>query len=113
MGWLYLLVIAVFVAFCLILAFGKYGRIRLGPDDSRPEYSTFSWFAMLFCAGMGVGLVFWDVSEPLSHFISPDGMEGGTAEAAAFAMKATFMHWGIHPWAIYGILGLSIAYFGF
>lgn len=113
MGWLYLLVIAVFVAFCLILAFGKYGSIRLGPDDSRPEYSTFSWFAMLFCAGMGVGLVFWGVSEPLSHFISPDGMEGGTAEATAFAMKATFMHWGIHPWAIYGILGLSIAYFGF
>lgn len=113
LGWLYLLMIAGFVGFCIFIAFSRYGKIRLGPDDARPQYGTISWFAMLFCAGMGVGLVFWGVSEPLSHFLSPDGMEGGTAEAADFAIKATFMHWGLHPWAIYGVIGLAIAYFGF
>lgn len=113
MGWLYLIIIAFFVAFCLFLAFSKYGKVRLGGDDSRPQYNTISWFAMLFCAGMGVGLVFWGVSEPLSHFLSPDGMEGGTPEAADFAIEATFMHWGLHPWAIYGVIGLALAYFSF
>ena len=113
MGWLYLIIIAFFVGFSLFLAFSRYGSIRLGRDDSCPQYTTISWFAMLFCAGMGVGLVFWGVSEPLSHFLAPDGIEGGTAEAADFAIEATFMHWGLHPWAIYGVIGLAIAYFGF
>lgn len=113
MGWLYLLIIAFFVVFCIYLAVSRYGRIKLGGDDEEPEYTTSAWFAMLFCAGMGVGLVFWGVAEPLSHFLSPDGMEGGTAEAAEFAIKSTFMHWGVHPWAIYGVIGLSIAYFSF
>lgn len=112
-GWMYLLVIAGFVLFCVYVAASKYGNIRLGKDDDRPEYSTVSWFAMLFCAGMGIGLVFWGVSEPLSHFLNPDGIAGGTPEAAEFAMKSTFMHWGLHPWAIYGVIGLTIAYFGF
>ena len=113
MGWAYLLIIGLFVVFCLALAFSRYGNIRLGKDHEQPEHSTVSWFAMLFCAGMGVGLVFWGVSEPLSHYIRPDGLEGGTAEAASFAFQATFMHWGLHPWAIYGVIGLSLAYFSF
>ena len=113
LGWLYLLLIAGFVVFCVGIACSRFGRIRLGGDDEQPEYSTVSWFAMLFCAGMGVGLVFWGVSEPITHFLSPDAMEGGTPEAAEFAMQATFMHWGVHPWAIYAVIGLSIAYFSF
>lgn len=112
-GWLYLLIVGALVFFCAILAASKFGSIKLGADDMEPEYSTVSWLAMLFSAGMGVGLVFWGVSEPLSHFIAPDGIAGGTAEAADFAIQASFMHWGIHPWTIYGIFGLSIAYFGF
>jgi len=102
-----------FVGFCIFIAFSKYGKIKLGPDDSKPEYNTISWFAMLFGAGMGVGLVFWGVAEPLSHFIAPMGIEPGTAEAANFAMKTSFMHWGIHPWANYCIIGLALAYFQF
>ena len=94
-GWLYLLAMMVFVFFSLYVAFSRYGTIKLGPDDSVPEYKTSSWFAMLFGAGMGVGLVFWGVSEPISHYMSPYGMEGQTLEAADFAMRTTFMHWGV------------------
>lgn len=112
-SWLYLLVMLAFVIFILILACTRYGNIRLGSDDSRPEYSTFSWFAMLFCAGMGVGLVFWGISEPIAHFTNPMGIEGGTAEAAEFAFRSVFMHWGIQPWANYAVVGLSLAYFQF
>jgi len=112
-GWSYLLSMTVFVGFCIFIAFSKYGKIKLGADDSKPEYNTMSWFAMLFGAGMGVGLVFWGVAEPLSHFIAPIGVEAGTPEAADFAMKTSFMHWGIHPWANYCILGLALAYFQF
>lgn len=113
LGWMYLLAMTAFVGFCLFLAFSKYGKIKLGPDDSKPEYSTISWFAMLFGAGMGVGLVFWGISEPLKHFLVPVGVEAGSAEAADFAMKSSFMHWGIHPWANYCVLGLALAYFQF
>ncbi|HBB28476.1 MAG TPA: choline transporter, partial [Clostridiales bacterium] len=112
-GWSYLVSMTAFVGFCIFIAFSKYGKIKLGPDDSKPEYNTISWFAMLFGAGMGVGLVFWGVAEPLSHFIAPMGLEPGTAEAADFAMKTSFMHWGIHPWANYCIIGLALAYFQF
>jgi len=112
-GWLYLIVMLFFVVFAVSIAFSKYGKLRLGPDDSRPEYSTVSWFAMLFGAGMGVGLVFWGISEPISHFVNPMGAEAGTAEAADFAIRASFMHWGIHPWANYAIIGLALAYFQF
>ena len=113
-GWLYLVAMLFFVFFVLLIAVSKWGKIRLGPDDSRPEYSTVSWFAMLFGAGMGVGLVFWGISEPISHYIAPmAGIEPGTPEAADFAMKASFMHWGIHPWANYSIIGLALAYFQF
>ena len=113
-GWLYLAAMLFFVVFILLIAFSKWGKIRLGPDDSRPEYSTVSWFAMLFGAGMGVGLVFWGISEPVSHYITPmAGIAPASAEAADFAMKASFMHWGIHPWANYAIIGLDLAYFQF
>lgn len=112
-GWSYLISMVIFVMFSLTLAFSKYGKIRLGADDSKPEYSTASWFAMLFGAGMGIGLVFWGVAEPISHFIAPPGITPGTEEAARFAMKASFMHWGFHPWANYAIIGLSLAYFQF
>ncbi len=113
-GWAYLISMFVFVLFSLVLAFSKYGNIKLGPDDSEPEYSTTSWFAMLFGAGMGIGLVFWGVAEPISHFVSPaPGIEPGTNQAINFAMKASFMHWGFHPWANYAIIGLALAYFQF
>lgn len=111
-AWFYQLVMFGFVVFILYVAFSKYGKIRLGRDNSEPEYSTFSWFAMLFCAGMGVGLVFWGISEPVSHYINPvAGIKSRSAEAADFAMKSSFIHWGIHPWANYAVVGLILAYF--
>ncbi|PJJ30408.1 glycine betaine uptake BCCT transporter [Lacrimispora celerecrescens] len=108
-GWFYLISMFVFVAFSLIIAFSKYGNIKLGPDDCVPEFSNRSWFAMLFGAGMGIGLVFWGVAEPLNHFIT----FGATEEAANFAMKKSFMHWGFHPWAAYAIIGMALGYFQF
>ena len=113
-AWLYMLVMTIFVLFVLYIAFSKYGEIRLGPDDSRPEYSNASWFAMLFGCGMGVGLVFYGAAEPMAHFLSPTaGIEPGSAEAADFAMRASFMHWGFHPWANYAVIGLGLAFFQF
>ena len=113
-GWAYLISMLVFVGFALILAFSKYGNIKLGPDDSKPEFSTTSWFGMLFGAGMGIGLVFWGMAEPISHFVAPmAGIEPGSNEAMKFAMRSSFMHWGFHPWANYAIIGLALAYFQF
>ena len=113
-AWLYLVANLSFVIFGLFIGLGKYGNIRLGPDDSRPEFKTLSWFGMLFGCGMGVGLVFWGISEPLSHYVGPAaGIEPGTPEAAAFAMRASYMHWGVHAWGCYVIIGLAIAYFQF
>ena len=112
-GWFYMLCIAVFLIFVLYLAFSRFGAVRLGPDDSEPEYSRLSWFAMLFSAGIGIGLLFFGVAEPLLHFAAPpaEGIEGQTPEAARFAMNATFLHWGVHGWAVYGLIGLALAYF--
>lgn len=113
-GWAYLISMFVFVIFALVLAFSKYGDLKLGPDDSVPEFSTTSWFAMLFGAGMGIGLVFWGMAEPISHFVAPmAGIEPGGEEAIKFAMRSSFMHWGFHPWANYAIIGLALAYFQF
>ena len=112
-GWFYLVAMFSFVGFCIWIALSKYGKIKLGPDDSKPEYSYISWFAMLFSAGMGVGLIFWGVAEPLNHFVSPLGMEGGTAAAADFAMKKSFFHWGLQPWANYSVLALALAFMQF
>ncbi len=112
-SWLYLISMFLFVVFCVILGFSKYGNIKLGPDDSEPEFSTISWFGMLFGSGMGIGLVFWGIAEPLNHFLNPPGLEGATAEAANFAIKQSFFHWGFHPWANYAVIGLALAYFQF
>lgn len=112
-GWLYLLAMMVFLIFVVYIAFGRYGKIRLGEDDSRPEYSNMTWFGLLFGCGMGVGLVFWGVAEPLTHYLNPQGVKGATPEAADFAMKSFFMHWGILPWANYAVIGLALAYFMF
>lgn len=113
-SWLYLGVMFLFVVFALVLAFSRYGKIRLGEDGEKPEYSNVSWFAMLFAAGMGIGLVFWGVAEPLSHYVAPmKGIEPQSAEAADFAVRSCFMHWGLHPWACYAAMGLGLAYFQF
>lgn len=112
-GWLYLLAMIVFLVFVVYVAFGKYGNIRLGGDDSRPEYSNLTWFGLLFGAGMGVGLVFWGVAEPLGYYLNPLGVEAGTEAAAEFAFEQSFMHWGILPWANYAVIGLGLAYFMF
>lgn len=113
-SWLYLGSMLFFVLFSIILACSKYGNVRLGDDHDRPEYSTVSWFAMLFAAGMGIGLVFWGVAEPLSHYIAPmKGITPATEEAARFSIRSCFMHWGLHPWSCYAIMGLGLAYFQF
>ncbi|MDM8564834.1 BCCT family transporter [Candidatus Halobeggiatoa sp. HSG11] len=114
LNWYYIGVVAFFLFFVIWLMFSRYGKIRLGDDDERPEFSYFSWFAMLFSAGMGIGLVFWSIAEPIYHFQSnPFITEGMTSEAAEAAMRITFLHWGLHPWAIYVIVGLSLAYFAY
>ena len=112
-GWLYLIVVTFFVGFLIWLCCSRYGKIRLGKDDEKPEYSTFSWFFMLFAAGMGIGLVFWSVAEPMTHYMSPPYGEGYTVESAEVAMRYSFMHWGFHPWACFGVVGLPLAYFQF
>jgi glycine betaine transporter len=113
-GWFFLVATFGFLLFALYLAFGPHGAVRLGADDDEPEYSTISWFAMLFSAGMGIGLVFWGVAEPLSHFTTPpQGAASGTPEAARLAMRYAFFHWGLHAWGIYAVIALAIAYFSF
>lgn len=112
-GWLYLFLALGFLVFAIYLAFSKFGNIRLGSDDDEPEYSNMSWFAMLFSAGMGIGLVFWGVAEPISHYMQPPYGEAETPEAARVALRYAFFHWGLHPWAIYTIISLSLAYFQF
>ena len=114
-GWLFVLTSAGFVLFSAYLAFTRYGNIKLGPDDSEPEFSTFSWVSMMFATGMGIGLMFWGVAEPLTHFNTPPmGLaEPATPEAAQLAMEYSFFHWGFHPWAMYAVIGLSIGYFAY
>ncbi|MDM8569466.1 BCCT family transporter [Thiotrichales bacterium HSG1] len=114
LNWYYIGVVAFFLFFVIWLMFSRYGNIRLGDDDERPQFGYFSWFAMLFSAGMGIGLVFYSIAEPIYHFQSnPFITEGLTPEAAEAAMRITFLHWGLHPWAIYVIVGLSLAYFAY
>lgn len=112
-GWFYVLAVAGFLVFVVLLAVSDFGRIKLGPDHSEPDYSYTSWFAMLFSAGMGIGLMFFGVAEPIMHYASPPVGEAGTVAAAREAMKITFFHWGIHAWAIYAVVALSLAYFAF
>lgn len=113
-GWFYLWVVLGLVVLALVLAFGRYGRLKLGTEDEEPEFSLGSWFAMLFAAGMGIGLVFWGVAEPVSHYgTPPPGVVPNTPEAAGAAMRYSFFHWGLHPWAVYSIVALAIAFFQF
>ena len=102
------------VVMALILAFSRYGDLKLGQEDDEPEFSIGAWFAMLFAAGMGIGLVFWGVAEPISHYgTPPPGIAPNTPEAANAAMRYSFFHWGLHPWAVYSIVALAIAFFQF
>lgn len=107
----------IFVLFCLALVISPWGKIRLGGADAKAEHSTLSWLAMLFAAGMGIGLMFWSVAEPVAYltgwYKTPLGVEANTPEAASMAMGATMYHWGLHPWAIYGVVALSLAFFTF
>ncbi len=112
-GWYYVLITTVFLVFVIWLYFSPHGKIRLGKDTDRPEFSKFAWLTMLFAAGMGMGLIFWGVAEPVTHFRDPPRAEAGTVDALRESMRLSFFHWGFHPWAIYIIFGLSIAYFHF
>lgn len=113
-GWYYLLVVTAIVIFCIFFIFSPVGQIKLGKPDEKPEFSRMSWFAMLFSAGMGIGLVFWGAAEPLSHFaIDPRTAEPGSQEAFVESMRFTFFHWGIHAWAIYAVVAMALAYFQF
>lgn len=107
----------IFVIFCLVVAFSPLGKIRLGGESAEPEHSRLSWLAMLFAAGMGIGLMFWGVAEPVAYFTgwyeTPLGVEPNTPEAARMAMGATMYHWGLHPWAIYAVVALSLAFFAY
>ncbi|WP_223830358.1 BCCT family transporter [Nocardiopsis quinghaiensis] len=120
LGWVYVLSTTFFLLLAFFLMLSRFGKVRLGPDDSRPEFGTLPWFAMLFTTGMGIGLVFWGVSEPIHHLHAPRSaeltpVEGSPplAEAANDALALSYFHWGLHPWAIYIALGLSLGYFAF
>ncbi|MFP3125650.1 BCCT family transporter [Ectobacillus funiculus] len=112
-GWLYLSSALIFVIFSIYLLVSKYGDIRLGKETDKPEFKTVSWLSMLFGAGMGIGIVFWSVAEPVTHYSNPPSGKGFTEAAANLAMEYTFFHWGIHPWAIYTVIGLALAFFQF
>jgi len=116
-GWFLILASNLFLLAALYFAFSRFGQIRIGGNDAKPEFSTAAWFAMLLSAGMGIGLMFWSVGEPMYHYASPSPMFGDmqaqTAEAAQAAMGITYFHWGLHPWAIYAIVGLGLAFFAY
>ncbi|WP_119680437.1 BCCT family transporter [Indioceanicola profundi] len=112
-GWFYILVVGLFLLFIIGVFVSPYGAVKLGREDDEPEFSYASWFAMLFSAGMGIGLLFYGVAEPVLHYTSPPFGEGGTLDAARQAMTLTYLHWGLHAWAVYIVVGLSLAYFAY
>ncbi len=112
-SWLFVAAVNIFIGFALYFAFSKYGSIRLGGEDAEPDFSTMAWFAMLFSAGMGIGLMFFAVAEPMWHLLYPPHAETGTVEATRDAMGVTFLHWGLHAWAVYAIVALALAFFAF
>jgi choline/glycine/proline betaine transport protein len=112
-SWFYVLTVAFIFFFVIFLGISRYGDIRLGPDHATPDYSMLTWLSMLFAAGMGIGLMFFGVAEPLMHYLSPPTADKGTVEAVQEAMKMTFFHWGLHAWAIYAIVALVLAYFSY
>jgi choline/glycine/proline betaine transport protein len=110
-GWFYVASVAGFLAVAAYLALGPTGRLKLGPDDAEPDFPYVSWLAMLFAAGMGIGLMYFAVAEPIQHYAAPPEAAPGTLDAAREAMVITFTHWGVHAWAVYAMVGLSLAYF--
>ncbi|MER5206492.1 BCCT family transporter [Streptomyces sp. NPDC002825] len=115
-AWLFVVAADTFLVLCVVIALSRFGRIRLGADDSEPEFTNLAWIAMMFSAGMGIGLMFYGVGEPLTHFLNPPpatGVPAGTGAAARTALEYSFFHWTLTPWAIYGIAGLALAYAGF
>lgn len=112
-SWFYILVVAIILLAVVFVAISRYGDIKLGPDHSQPDYRNVTWFAMLFSAGMGIGLMFFGVAEPIMHFIDPPIGVPGTISSAREAMKITFFHWGLHAWAIYAVVGLILAFFSY
>ena len=112
-GWAFVLIALGALIFCIVVAISPYGRMRLGPDDSRPEFRTVSWVAMMFAAGLGLGLMFYGVAEPISHFSAPPhGLaEPRTPGGGPCRVETTYFHWGFNGWAIYAIMGLALAYF--
>ncbi|MFW6080789.1 MAG: BCCT family transporter [Desulfosalsimonas sp.] len=112
-GWFFIISVNFYLVIMLFIAFSKYGSIKLGGKNAVPEFSRTSWFAMLFSAGMGIGILFWSVAEPIYHFSDSPFAASDTAEAAKEAMRTTFLHWGLHPWAIYALVGMSLAFFAF
>jgi len=111
LGWIYLLSFSLIFIFLIILAFSRFGKIKLGKPEDKPEYSMMSWISMLFCAGLGIGLVFFGTYEPVSHYYHSPFADDRSPEAAVMALRTTFFHWGFHPWAVYSATGLAIAYF--
>ncbi|WP_282693472.1 BCCT family transporter [Streptomyces sp. CC208A] len=115
-AWLFVVAADTFLVLCVVIAVSRFGRIRLGADDSEPEFTNLAWIAMMFSAGMGIGLMFYGVGEPLQHFLDPppaSGVPAGSGAAAQTAMEYSFFHWTLTPWAIYGIAGLALAYAGY
>lgn len=112
-GWFFVITVNIILIFALYLAFSRYGGIRLGGQDAEPEFSKGAWFAMLFSAGMGIGIMFYSIGEPVTHFGDPPRHVNNNLEAAKQAMEFTSLHWGFHTWGIYAIVGLALAFFGF
>ena len=113
-GWFYQITATLFLLFAVFLIFTRYGKIKLGKEEDRPEFKRPTWIAMLFSAGMGIGLLFFGVSEPISHFANPPLLEqGSTDDAAIMSLRYTYLHWGFHAWAIYASIALALAYFKF
>ena len=112
-GWFYILTVAIILLTVVILGFSRYGDIRLGPDHATPEFSKLTWLSMLFAAGMGIGLMFFGVAEPVMHFLAPPTADPNSIAAVKEAMKTTFFHWGVHPWAIYAAVALVLGYFAY
>ena len=113
MSWYYVLVVAIILLSVIFIAISRFGEIKLGPEHAEPDYRYGTWFAMLFSAGMGIGLLFFGVAEPVMHYLSPPVGETGTVAAARQAMILTFFHWGLHAWSIYAIVALILAYFSY
>jgi choline/glycine/proline betaine transport protein len=112
-GWFFVGTMNIILIYVITVLLGRHGNIRLGGEGAKPEFSTLGWFAMLFSAGMGIGLLFYGVAEPMFHYVASPLAESGTPEAARVAMDLTFLHWGLHPWAVYALVGLSLAFFAF